>query len=604
MMKTSLLLYIILSFILVSCAGHGGRSDYRSLCDSVADMPPAEAYARCRSRLISDPDADGRIYQLAYFKAIDADSVEDYASLLDSISAGDRRSPNRNYIASFRAVCSYVKSWPDLDSLVAAAAALPPAADRLQEAVTAQLLARIMVISDARQAYELQKRALEAMRGADTGKSVEILCQASELACRLGEYVQSMDYLNEARDTLEAQGWPQRETVFFYGDRANLYSTVKLYDSALVTNRRAIGYASISPALMTDVLTFRARIFADRGAADSAYFYLDSAERVIDRMDEAYAPILRRYVRAQRGVLSVLGGADGTRLREAADDLRKYVGCNSGMWEEKFALAVAGERLGDDSAPGRLENLVDSIARYDDLDLLLRANRRLIDVYIDRGRPAEATELFRQTFRLVDTLGIEDARTRSIAADVQYHARSHERENQMLRQIVGREEARVFWLAVACVMGIVMLVVITVYHVKSRRLARRSLEMDARQISTLLRNQKTLNSRLEELQSLARTETDWSSLTPSSMSSDDISRFRQSFMSLYPDFQTALQQRCPDLTIGDNTLCMLIRIGQTTDDIAMALGISRASVNSARYRIRKKMGLAKEDSLDDIIKAM
>jgi len=75
-------------------------------------------------------------------------------------------------------------------------------------------------------------------------------------------------------------------------------------------------------------------------------------------------------------------------------------------------------------------------------------------------------------------------------------------------------------------------------------------------------------------------------------------------MSLYPDFQTALQQRCPDLTIGDNTLCMLIRIGQTTDDIAMALGISRASVNSARYRIRKKMGLTKEDSLDDIIKAM
>lgn len=598
------LAYILLSFLLAGCSGHGDKSGYRAFCDSVATLPPAEAYATCRYRLSADPDADGRIYQLAYFKAIDADSVEDYARLLDSIGAGAYAPHNRNYIAAFRTVCSYVKSWSDLDSLVTAAAVLPPAADRLQEAVTAQLLARIMVVSDTRQAYELQKRALDAMRGADTGKSVEILCQASELACRLGEYVQSMDYLNEARDTLEVQGWPQRETVFFYGDRANLYSTVKLYDSALVTNRRAIEYASISPALMTDVLTFRARIFANHGPVDSAYFYLDSAERVIDRMDEAYAPILRRYVRAQRGVLSVMGGAEDARLREAADDISEYVSCNSGMWEEKFALAVAGERLGDDAALGGLENLVDSIARYDDLDLLLRANRRLIDVYIDRGRPAEATELFRQTFRLVDTLGIEDARTRSIAADVQYHARSHERENQMLRQIVGREEARVFWLAVACVMGIVMLVVITVYHVKSRRLARRSLEMDARQISTLLRNQKTLNSRLEELQSLARTETDWSSLTPSSMSSDDISRFRQSFMSLYPDFQTALQQRCPDLTIGDNTLCMLIRIGQTTDDIAMALGISRASVNSARYRIRKKMGLAKEDSLDDIIKAM
>lgn len=49
---------------------------------------------------------------------------------------------------------------------------------------------------------------------------------------------------------------------------------------------------------------------------------------------------------------------------------------------------------------------------------------------------------------------------------------------------------------------------------------------------------------------------------------------------------------------------MLIRIGQSTDDIALALGISRASVNSARYRIRKKMGLGKEESLDNLVNSL
>ena len=44
--------------------------------------------------------------------------------------------------------------------------------------------------------------------------------------------------------------------------------------------------------------------------------------------------------------------------------------------------------------------------------------------------------------------------------------------------------------------------------------------------------------------------------------------------------------------------------GRDTDDISVALGISRASVNSARYRIRRKMNLAKEESLDDLINSL
>lgn len=99
-------------------------------------------------------------------------------------------------------------------------------------------------------------------------------------------------------------------------------------------------------------------------------------------------------------------------------------------------------------------------------------------------------------------------------------------------------------------------------------------------------------------------EKNWSELTPSSMSAEDTARFRHSFTALYPEFLTRLRARCQGLTPGDENLCMLIRIGQSTDDIALALGISRASVNSARYRIRKKMGLGKEESLDDLVNSL
>ena len=100
---------------MAACSGNGDKSDYRAFCDSVATLSPGEAYSLCRTRLAADPDADGRLYHAAYYKAIDADSVTDYARLLDSISAAGGKSPNRNYIAAFRSVCSYVNVIPSIE---------------------------------------------------------------------------------------------------------------------------------------------------------------------------------------------------------------------------------------------------------------------------------------------------------------------------------------------------------------------------------------------------------------------------------------------------------------------------------------------------------
>ena len=69
-------------------------------------------------------------------------------------------------------------------------------------------------------------------------------------------------------------------------------------------------------------------------------------------------------------------------------------------------------------------------------------------------------------------------------------------------------------------------------------------------------------------------------------------------------FLPRLREFCPGLTTGDETMCMLIKIGQNSSDIGLTLGISRASVNTARYRIRKKMALTKEQQLDDIIERL
>lgn len=144
-----------------------------------------------------------------------------------------------------------------------------------------------------------------------------------------------------------------------------------------------------------------------------------------------------------------------------------------------------------------------------------------------------------------------------------------------------------------------------VYLVRRRRRLLKERKEHSRQLNELLTSQQELNRRNETLsherEQLSHNEIIDNvrrQLDPTLLSGEDEKRFRQSFAALYPRYLPNLRQRCPELTKSDELFCMLIYLKQNTDEIALALGISRASVNTARSRIRKKLGLGKEDSLD------
>lgn len=85
-------------------------------------------------------------------------------------------------------------------------------------------------------------------------------------------------------------------------------------------------------------------------------------------------------------------------------------------------------------------------------------------------------------------------------------------------------------------------------------------------------------------------------------SDDEWSRFKVHFDSVHPAFFSKLKEQSEELTENDLRLCAYIRIGLKAKQIAEMLSVSPASVNSNRYRLRKKLGLQKDDSLDDFIR--
>lgn len=73
----------------------------------------------------------------------------------------------------------------------------------------------------------------------------------------------------------------------------------------------------------------------------------------------------------------------------------------------------------------------------------------------------------------------------------------------------------------------------------------------------------------------------------------------------YPQFMEALANHASDkLTSSDELLCMMIKLEYTNKEIASILSITTNSVITARYRLKKKLALAANQTIDDWIQAI
>ena len=80
--------------------------------------------------------------------------------------------------------------------------------------------------------------------------------------------------------------------------------------------------------------------------------------------------------------------------------------------------------------------------------------------------------------------------------------------------------------------------------------------------------------------------------------------FEARFVSVNSEFYQQLNEKFPDLTPGEQKLCALIKLNFSSKDIAQLLGISVGSAHTTRYRLRKKLGLERDDNLSEFISTL
>ncbi len=73
--------------------------------------------------------------------------------------------------------------------------------------------------------------------------------------------------------------------------------------------------------------------------------------------------------------------------------------------------------------------------------------------------------------------------------------------------------------------------------------------------------------------------------------------FKRHFESVHSGFFQLLSDRCPDLTHDELKLCAYLRMNFSSKEIARMLNMAVESVNTKRYRLRKKIKLKNEENL-------
>lgn len=119
-----------------------------------------------------------------------------------------------------------------------------------------------------------------------------------------------------------------------------------------------------------------------------------------------------------------------------------------------------------------------------------------------------------------------------------------------------------------------------------------SLDDFRKELHDLLREERQDGSRRKELKSLIRK-------IDSEIDSEDYwQQFQLNFDQVHQAFSHKLLELHPAISTNDVRLCCLIKIGLTNREIASIQNISLSGVEKSKYRLKKKLDLAKDEDLN------
>lgn len=169
-------------------------------------------------------------------------------------------------------------------------------------------------------------------------------------------------------------------------------------------------------------------------------------------------------------------------------------------------------------------------------------------------------------------------------------------------------------LIYSSILIVIIIASIASYFIRRYRRQRQLLEEKQVALQQLIDDRITLNKHIEELNSIVQQnivpeseqpqQEEEHILTMTLLTKNDEQHFRQLFNVIHPGFIEKIRTNFPEISSGNEIICMMIRLHKSNEEISLALGIKRESVAKARYRLRTLFNLPKEVELNDFIASL
>lgn len=449
----------------------------------------------------------------------------------------------------------------------------------------------------------LIEKCVDACRQVEgqVGNEGEIYACLGLLYRKNGQLEQAVIALQESINWYNRRIVPGGGLTDAYNYLTRVYTDLGLHDKALETNALAIARSiEIENRATEETYRLRALCHSKAGQPDSALYWI---HRAIEATPEAVDSFLLPNLQINRldyfyaSYPDSIGSCLNECLRLLKDTAHITPEARANL-TAYYGMALLHTPGGQQKGIACIEQSFHIFQAGNNPDGILRIGEQLIRAYIHARMTERIADVYPIYSATRDSLQKETAIRAAIGADIRYETGRKEQENQTLIAKVSLKQRTLTFTWVVAGLLITLLCSVGLYFSQRQRYHRRISETRLAQISSLLgaqqdlhHNNQTLTEELEEVSRRKTTGNVRVQLSTHIFNPNEEANFRRTFTSLYPDYLPSLHQRCPELTRTDELIAMLLLLDLSNDEIALTLGIAKASVNRARSRLRKRLGL-------------
>ncbi len=324
---------------------------------------------------------------------------------------------------------------------------------------------------------------------------------------------------------------------------------------------------------------------------------------------------------------------EGKELLEKSIAIFEQIGDTRGLYSMMYNLGVCEMELNHLQLAEKIFNEVIETSQKNGIqeESLQRTLQRKYSILKKEGRIQEASECLETLLAMKDTLFSQEKNRFFEEMNVKYETQLKEEKLQNIQNENARIREKRFFLIIGLVIVILLSIGLFYLLIKRNQQARllhsaesmlhqkqldetlRELAFNRKQLDNFTQHLVEKNKFINDLESKISTKTD----TPTEVQDDELAfsnlmqlkilteedwiKFKLYFEKAFPGFILKLRTEYSNLTGSEQRLFLLIKLKNDSREMSDMLGISMESVRKNKYRLKKKLLLDENQSLEEFI---